>query len=127
MVRRVGTGMRHFNPQLAAPGIRISARGMVSVETSERATAAAPAAAARAATGVICARRAGWLLGRLNLRSFAERFNLRGVSPAGGGKVFGLWSAADSRLGEKSMVQWGQSWASGDAAEWKRGEVFAAV
>ena len=48
-----------------------------------------------AAPGWICAWRGGGLVGSLNRRSFAERFNLRGGFSVAGSKVFAVWSGAE--------------------------------
>jgi len=53
--------------------------------------------------------------GKVESAEPAQRFNLRGrCSLAAGGKVFGVWSAAESR-------------ARGDGAEWKRAKALRGV
>ncbi len=56
----------------------------------------------------LCGLQAG-SLGSLNRRRFAERFNLRGGSSAGGSKVFGVCSGAKSR---ECGTQWRGKWRS---------------
>lgn len=58
----------------------------------------------------------GWLVGSLNRRSFAERFNLRGRSVDGGRKVFAIWSEAELWASGRSGTEKGEVFAAGGAA-----------
>jgi hypothetical protein len=57
-----------------------------------------------------------WLVGSLNRRSLAERFNLRGGSSDGGRKVFAVCSGAELRARGRSATEKGEVFA---LAEWR--------